>query len=299
MNKHKRCLWIVSAFVDYGNASLKELNERFQRSALNEEHETIQPRTFDRDRKYIADTLQIDIEYDPHLKQYYIVNPEEISNNTLYTYLLGSMHVNNLSSMAIKHKERIMLQRIPTGVEWLHTLLQAIDRHLTVCFSYQSYYSETPFQYEVIPCFLRLFEQRWYLICEYLDHSQTRVLALERMNQVVMGERIILPSANITPDTFYKDFYGIIRDESKAEEIVIKVYNHQDKYIRSVPIHVSQQELKSDNPNYALFSYYLHPTYDFIQQLLWHREHIEVVKPTALRKKMKELLQEMLNRYEP
>ena len=190
MNKNERCLWIVGTFIDYGDMSLRELNARFLDYTLNYEGEEIQPRTFDRDRRYIASTFQIDIDFDPRLKKYHLVNPEEIQDNPIFKYLLGSIHVNNLSTLALRHKDKIMLQEIPTGVELLQVMLNAIDLGRTVCFDYTSYYAKGKiFTYEVIPCFVRMFESRWYLICEYLDHSQTRVLALERMRRLSIGEK--------------------------------------------------------------------------------------------------------------
>ncbi|WP_353934109.1 WYL domain-containing protein [uncultured Parabacteroides sp.] len=64
--------------------------------------------------------------------------------------------------------------------------MDAIDKGRTVCFNYTSYYAkEKTYNIEVIPCFVRLFEHRWYLICEYPDHSQIRVLALEQMENLI------------------------------------------------------------------------------------------------------------------
>lgn len=297
MNKQERCLWIVSTFIDYGNASLKELNERFRRYSLNYEGEEIQARTFDRDRRYIASTFQADIDFDPHLKQYYLANPEVIHNNPIFKYLLGSIHVNNLSTLALKHREKIMLQETPTGVEWLHILLEAIDKKRTVCFNYTSYYAkDKTYTFEVIPCFLRMFESRWYLICEYLNHKATRVLALERMQSLVIGEKEGLPSPNITPEHFYQDCFGIIRDDKQPEEIILKIYGNQADYIRSVPLHSSQEELEA-TLDYAIFRYYLRPSYDFIQHLLWNRENLEVLCPASFRQEIQELLRKMLERY--
>ena len=212
MNKYERCLWVVGTFIDYGDMSLKELNERFRDYSLNYDGEEIPARTFDRDRRYIALTFQVDIDFDPRLRKYHLANPEEVRENPLYKYLLGSIHVNNLSTLALRHREKIMLQEIPTGVEFLHILLDAIDRGKTVCFEYVSYYAKDRVcSYEVIPCFVRLFEYRWYLVCEYLDHSQTRVLALERMRGLSIGEKPCQPSPDITPRLFYRDCFGIIR----------------------------------------------------------------------------------------
>ena len=297
MNKYERCLWVVGTFIDYGDMSLKELNERFRDYSLNYDGEEISARTFDRDRRYIALTFQIDIDFDSRLKKYHLTNPEEVRENSLYKYLLGSIHVNNLSTMALRYREKIMLQEVPTGVEWLHIVLEAMDKGRTLCFDYISYYAKDKVaSYEVIPCFVRLFEHRWYLICESLDHSRTRVLALERMSGLTIGEKYEQPSPDITPASFYQDCFGIIRDDKQPEEIILKVYRNQVDYVRSTPIHHSQKEIETAK-DYALFQYYLRPSYDFIQHLLWHRENIEVLRPTSLREEMRALLQQMLKHY--
>lgn len=297
MNKYERCLWVVGTFIDHGDMSLKELNERFRDYSLNYDGEEIPPRTFDRDRRYIALTFQIDIDYDPRIRKYHLANPEEVRENSLYKFLLGSIHVNNLSSIAVRHKDRIMLQETPTGVELLHTVLDAIDQKRSLRFEYVSYYAkDKTYVYELIPCFVRLFEHRWYLIGEYLDHSQTRVLAMERIRHLTLGEVSCAPSSTITPCMFYQDCFGIIRDDKRPEEIHLKIYRHQVDYVRSVPIHSSQEEIETGQ-DYAIFRYYLRPSYDFIQHLLWNRENLEVLSPISLREEMRSLLRQMLERY--
>ena len=115
-----------------------------------------------------------------------------------------------------------------------------------------------------------MFEHRWYLVCEYLDHSQTRVLALERMRRLSIGEKQATSSPHITLRQFYQDCFGIIRDDKRPEET---------------------------GADYAVFRYYLRPSYDFIQHLLWHREHMEVLRPVALREEVRTLLLKMLEHY--
>lgn len=297
MQKWERCLWIISVFNEYGDFSLKELNARFKRYSLNYDGEEISERTFNRDREFIASSFQIDIEYDTRVRKYVLRNKEVIGENPIYRYLLSSFHINNLSVMAIKHKDKIMLQNPPTGVELLHTVLNAIDQSRTLCFDYISYYTkDRTYHFELIPAFVRLFEQRWYLIGEFTDRSQTRVLALERMQHLTIGEKELLPSPTLTPQSFYEGCYGIIRDDKQPQTIWLKAYNKQIDYIRSLPLHASQKEIETGE-NYAIFQYYFRPSYDFIQQILWNRENMEVLKPSSFREDIISLLTQMLERY--
>lgn len=298
MNKYERCLWLINTLCDYGNSSLSELNERWKNYSLNYDQEELTARTFARDKEFIASTFQLDIEYDARIRKYKLTNQEDIQSNPLYKYLLSCFHINNLSSIAMKHKNKVMLDNTPTGIEYLHLVLDAIDKQRSVCFSYRSYYAQGQISnYEVIPCFVRMFEHRWYLICEYIDHSQTRVLALERMLNLSTGSQIVIPSPEITPDNFYQDCFGIIRDNKTPEEIHLKVYNQQVDYIQSVPIHHSQKEIEKGK-DYCVFRYYLRPSFDFIQQIFWHLDSIEIVSPMSLRQEMKAFISKMTNRYD-
>lgn len=296
MNKYARCLWIVNALNDYGKASLKELNDRWVNSSINDEGEEILPRTFARDKEFIADTFQLDIEYDGKSRKYELVNADEIKGAPLFKYLLANFHVSHLSAVTLRLKDKVMVEEANTGVERLSVVMDAIERGCTLHFRYTSYYKkDRETEYEVIPCFVRLFEHRWYVVCEFLDHSQSRVLALERMHGLTTGPRKLSPSPWMNPKEFYRDCFGIIRDDQSPTDIRIKVYGPQADYVRSLPIHSSQQEIASGN-GYAVFRLYLRPSFDLIQHLLWHKK-IEVLSPAWLRKQMKEELEEMLGRY--
>lgn len=296
MNKYVRCLWIVNALNDYGKSSLKELNDRWIRSSINDEGEEILPRTFFRDKEFIEEMFQLRIIFDKRLKKYELENSKEIKGTPLIKYLLGNFHVSHLSTITMKHKDKVMVQDVSTGVESLSIVMDAIDRQRTLRFKYTSYYQkDKEYDYEVIPCFIRLFEHRWYLICEYMDRSQTRVLALERMHEMEVGKKERVPSPEINPKDFYQECFGIIRDDKHPVCVRIKVYDKQVDYVRSVPIHSSQKEIEAGE-GYAIFEYRLRPSFDFVQHLLWHKK-IEVLTPLSLREEMKKELEEMLGRY--
>ena len=80
------------------------------------------------------------------------------------------------------------------------------------------------------------------------------------------------------------------------ERIVIKVYGSQVNYVRALPIHVSQKELES-NEEYTLFEYHIVPCYNLYQQLLWHREKLEIVEPIHMREEMAKIIRAMTALY--
>lgn len=70
-------MWLVDE-LKKEKLSLHELNERWERSSINDTGEKIHPRTFFRHRQWIADVLQIDIEYNPHSRKYEILDSKDI-----------------------------------------------------------------------------------------------------------------------------------------------------------------------------------------------------------------------------
>ena len=76
----------------------------------------------------------------------------------------------------------------------------------------------------------------------------------------------------------------------------IKVYFNQAKYFRSLPLHWSQQEIKSTD-EYSVFEYHIRPTYEFEQEILSHGADVEVLEPAWFRDKLINRVKELAWRY--
>ena len=57
-----------------------------------------------------------------------------------------------------------------------------------------------------------------------------------------------------------------------------------------------QKEIER-NEKYSIFTYYLHPTFDFQQELLWNGEDMEVLEPKWLRNEIASKIKRMWNKY--
>ena len=95
----------------------------------------------------------------------------------------------------------------------------------------------------------------------------------------------------------FEGVYGIIVDDTPVESIRLKVNAYQANYLRSLPLHSSQHELKRTE-EYSIFSLHVRPTYDFKQKLLSLGSTVEVLQPESLRTDMRGEIQEMMNKYQ-
>jgi predicted DNA-binding transcriptional regulator YafY len=68
------------------------------------------------------------------------------------------------------------------------------------------------------------------------------------------------------------------------------------EYIKSFPLHQSQKETK-ETPEEIYFEFFLHPTYDFMQEILSYGKEVTVLEPKCLVDDIRNHLQESLNRY--
>ena len=299
MSKLKKCLYLINLLERKGALTLKEINDYYQYSSLYEGEEIL-PRTFLRYKDYIDETFPCYIEYNQRTGKYELHRHQALygEDDSLYDYLLSAYHIEGMTELALKHRDKIMLSEAPTGVENVQIILEAIDQRKGIECEYYSFNRKTVKHQLLIPYFLRTWEQRWYLAAEPDNHHHgISIFALERMEDIKLTENKMHPSNKITAEEYFDGSFGVNHsDDQKPEMIRIKVYGAQVEYVRALPIHESQKEIEI-NPEWSIFEYRLVPCYNFYQQLLWHREKLEVIEPSAIREELKSTLQKMLSNY--
>ena len=98
--------------------------------------------------------------------------------------------------------------------------------------------------------------------------------------------------------TFLQFRMGIIVDETmEAESVELKVYSFHVGYMRSLPLHRSQQETKR-TAEYSMFQLILAPTFDFEQKILSMGEYVEVLSLGWFRKRIANRVNKMKKHYE-
>ena len=102
---------------------------------------------------------------------------------------------------------------------------------------------------------------------------------------------------SFTPSEFFDEYYGvIINGEQAVEKINLKVSARQANYLRSLPLHHSQQEIERTT-ECSIFQLTLCPTYDFQQEILRNCEDIEVLEPSWLRTEIADNIKKMYEKY--
>jgi predicted DNA-binding transcriptional regulator YafY len=167
---------------------------------------------------------------------------------------------------------------------------------LTIEITYQSFGKDEPTTFEIEPYFVKLFKQRWYVIGRS-TYDRIRIYALDRIQFMIATKTQFDFPVDFNPEDYFINCFGIIADETvPVQKVLIKVWGSKVKYLRSLPLHQSQQELETFN-DYSIFQYFIRPTYDFRQELLSYAAEIEVIVPDKLREDFRNIVAEMLNHY--
>lgn len=293
INLFNRYIWLVDTIYRSNKITFEALNEKWLKSSMSD-GKRIPIRTFHNHRIAIEEMFDINIECDKSTYEYYIDNADDMARGGVRSWLLNTFAVNNLINESHKLKSRIQFENIPSGQQFLTTIIEAMRDGLRVKMTYQSYWSEKQGSFEVAPYFVKVFKQRWYVIGL---SDNVRIYALDRI--ISLGETkntYILPT-NFDPEAYFYDCYGIIHDEKVEPELVkLKFNTSQSNYVRDLPLHHSQKEIETTK-NYSIFEYFIKPTFDFKQEVLLHGENVEVVFPSVLREEITKVVSKMVRIY--
>lgn len=295
-----RYIWLIDLIYSAGYITREEIDRRWSRASLNFDHESMIPeRTFHRYKDAIQEMFQIDIRYNKS-RGYYIENTEDIQRDELRQWLIGTFAVENLIGESSELRRRILLEDIPSGQQHLTPIIEAMRDGVKIRIMYQSFHSAEPSTFILAPYCVRVFRQRWYVLGTSEKGKELRLYGLDRiLNTERTTTPFVLPE-NFDAEAFFANGYGVTVDERKPEIVRISVDAYQANYLRSLPIHPSQEETERNN-DYSVFQFFIVPTYEFIKELLSYGGTLEVLSPKWLRKEMKQealTMNEIYNRQE-
>ena len=290
-------VWLVETLYHAKKITLKEINRRWLDTDLSEGLE-IPRRTFHTWKNAVEDMFGLVIMCDKRDgDRYYIENREALEDDGLQRWLLNTMSVNNTLLENKTLSDRILLENIPSGQDYLSIVTDAMKKSKLLEITYKGYWSEHEHTFPVAPYCVKLFRQRWYLVGNSVNEDRIRIYSLDRVLEAKLTEAPFKYPDDFSPEVYFEGCFGVIRgDGTEIEMVKLKVSADQANYLRSLPLHHSQKELVRTG-DYSIFSVNLRPTFDFQQELLWNGDALEVLEPLWLRKEMAGIVKRMWNNY--
>ena len=276
LNKY---IWLVTSIYNRGPISFKDLQIRYESQFGRGEE--LGERTFHRYKEAVMELFDIDIKYSRTLQGYVVANRDGVDNMAMRKWLIQTFSVSSVLHESQELKNRILLEDVPSGQQFLTTIIDAMREGVKLQMTYQSFGAENPTTFDVEPWCVKLFEQRWYMLGM---SDKLRIHALDRIKALEPTECKFKLPKKFDAGEFFKDYYGIIINDEDfdVEPVALKVDSWQSKYLRTLPLHHSQVEVVR-NDEYSIFEYRLCPSFDFQQKLLSMGDSAGVLAPVLLK----------------
>ena len=295
----KQYIWLADIIHRMKRLTLNEINERWMQTDMSGGL-PMSRTTFNRHRLAIEEMFDLCIgcKESGRKSYYYIENIDVQEKNNLQHWMLDALSIGKLLMENITLKDRIVLEKIPAGKHFLNPIIDAMKQNRKLVLTYRKFGQEEPYTITVEPYAIKVFKQRWYLLAKNYKRSLPTIYALDRVLSLQVTDELFEFPEDFSTERFFKDFYGVLcHADEEVERIVIRANPPLTHYLRTLPLHHSQKELQS-TPQFADFEFYLHPTFDFLQELFAQTHEVEVLEPLRLRNSMKEYLLKALKRYE-
>ena len=136
------------------------------------------------------------------------------------------------------------------------------------------------------PLALKEFKNRWYLISTNLVKDSSdgiiKTFGLDRISSLEITKIRFRYPTSFDIEEYFRHCFGIISPvEEKPAEVILSFDPDQGKYIKTLPLHQSQQILV-DNDNELRVKLLIYITFDFRMELWAHGNTIRILQPASL-----------------
>ena len=263
---------------------------------------SITPRTLQRDIASIRADLDVDIIYDSE-KNGYFINTDGSLDLPKILYFINLSESSDIVLQSLKDKKDI-LQYLSIshntefkGIEHLGTLLQAIRGNFIIQYQHLNYEKQTDKAYTAEPYLLKEFAGRWYLFAYIREKGAFRTFGLDRISELTVTDtRFERESQLAETASKFDNVFGLVYEPEQninapIEEVRLRFSPLMINHLSALPLHKSQQI----NGDVATLHIIINPEIE--NKILSYGEHVEVLSPQSLRKKIRERLTETLKRY--
>ena len=298
LNQTNKLVWIVETIYKARKITFEDLNLKWMDNVDLSGGEEMLKRTFHKWKWSIFDTFGLVIECEKTAPyRYYIENADDMKRGSIENWLLNTYSVSNSLIESKSIKDRIILEEVPSGREYLDPIIDAMKMNRFIHITYYNYWREDTRDFYLMPMCVKLFRQRWYMVGRIWTTVRDVLFSLDRIRDFRLSSHTFDYPEDFLPEEYFDGCYGIIAgDDTDIEKVVLKVNSGQANYIRDLKLHESQVE-KERNDQYSIFELSVKPTFDFQQEILWNGEDMEVIEPMWLRKEIAGKVKRMWNKY--
>lgn len=286
--------WLLKVIMERGPISFKDINERWIANRMNEGN-SLPRSTFNRYRNEIEDFYDLNIECDKYYR-YYVANPRVLDSENIEGWIFARMSDDLILMESDDVRQRIMLEPTPSASFFLKEIIRSMKKNRVIRIDYKKYDSEESELRVVKPYYLKLYHQRWYLVAKNKD-DEFRTFGLDRIVSMEETDEEFQMDKGDTAAEYFRHSYGVVVDDDvEVCQVVLRAYDSEPHYLRDLPLHASQKELKSGK-DYTDFEYRLRPSLELMGKILERGDRIEVIGPKEFREQILRKLESTVKKY--
>lgn len=275
-------IWIIKQLKKYRHLSLKELNELWTDDRDLSGGMEIGRRTFLNHINAIRDLFNIWIECKRSDEYRYYIDDAGMS--PVVGKIIENFEQNMALGNGIDMQDRILIDEAPEGKDWLEIIIASMKSGHNVSFTFCDFHDEVG-EFEVVgsPYCVKLYQQRWYVLIKHLEDGFLDTYCLDRITDLKQEKSRFKMEKGFDTEKFFKFSFGVRVNQDDAPSIIkLKVLPQQCKYLRTLPLHESQEEIET-TPEYSIFTLEIVPTIEFTMKILSYGFLVEVLEPQFCR----------------
>ena len=242
----QKYIWLVQTFIRAGERglTLQEISDKWE----NRFDSPYSRRTFNNHRKEVEDIFGIFIDCNRSTNRYFIEYSDDVADeNAESAWLINTFTVNKALSLGKERLSgRVAVENIPSGHQFLTSVIEAMTDNNVIEISYRKYSSTAAEQLTLHPYAVKENAKRWYLIAYCVERDGLRVYGMDRVQALkIKDETFRMPKGFDIDETFATSF-GIYLPEGKGQKVTFRTTHKEAQYLRDLPLHSSQAEESAD-----------------------------------------------------
>ena len=258
-------------------------------------------RTIQRDIEQIRFDFGIEIKYDRDKNAYFIDKENSLNIESFFRFLEIVNTADLLTDSLKESKDTLKYISFDTGgglkgIENLKPLLKAIKDKRFISFEHYNFHTNKTRNYTLKPYLLKEYQNRWYIVGVIGETNELRTFGIDRVEKLNVQTKTFTADKKLKPLEMFEKTIGVVYSLNEQEKVVLSFTPTQGKYIKTLPLHSSQQILV-DNENELRISLDIIPNYELNQKILMHGNTVKVIEPEWLVEEIKENLKNTLEKY--
>ncbi|MDR0706001.1 MAG: WYL domain-containing protein [Planctomycetaceae bacterium] len=178
----------------------------------------------------------------------------------------------------------------------LRTLMNGCEDGMEVNIRYQSNFSTQEKKYSIQPYEFATYEGTLYLIGFSCERQMIVTWKTNRITYADLTARKFTKPKKNELAKYYRNSFGVFITNEPAQKVRIRIAPKMARYVQEHHWHETQK-FKVQKDRSIIVEFELAPTQELINWILKFGKSAEVLKPPALRQKIKDEITEMLKHY--